>query len=323
MTPVIPCNLCNGKDTEIIAARDREKNPMQTVICTGCGLVWTDPRPSAEETKKFYAQEYRQKYKSTFQPKLKHVYRDMKRAVARYERIKPYLQPGFRVLDIGAGAGFFPYVVKQNGFEISGLEPNEGYARYANDEFNLDVKVGFIQDINFEVEAFDIVTLNHVLEHLEDPGAGLARIFDWLKPGGYLNVEVPNIEATYHAPGNKFHLAHLYTFNPENLKRLGEKAGFAVTDLKIMPGTEHINYIFQKPSQRIHAGPVDSEFRIDGNYNRIRNILDAHTPLSHYLSATPYTRFIKKNSGYLKEQIAIRGFASGRELADNLIARNI
>lgn len=319
----IPCNLCGGTTIEILASRDRNGRPLQTVICRDCGLAWTDPRPSAGETREFYSEKYRRQYKSTIQPKMKHVYRDVNRAITRFNRIQPLLAPGMSVLDVGAGGGFFPYVVKQNGFTVTGLEPNTGYARYAREEFQLDITTGFIQDNAFEENSFDIITLNHVLEHLEDPYAALSRLYSWLRPGGYLNVEVPNIEATYHAPRKKFHLAHLYSFNPDNLQLLGGKAGFTVSDLKIVPGTKHINILFNKPKQPQSVNRPPASCAIPGNYQRIKNIFAAHTTRAHYLSPAPYLRLLRKTAAYLKERVAVSRFDRGREVADYLMSRQL
>ena len=314
----IPCNLCGGTDIDILATRDRNRQPLQTVICRACGLVWTDPRPPAEATRKFYAEQYRQQYKATLQPKLKHVYRDMLRAIQRFKRIESLLQPGMHLLDIGAGGGFFPYVVKQKGFAVTGLEPNAGYAGYGREEFQLDIKTGFIQEVDYDQDSFDLITLNHVLEHLEDPWLALTRIRGWLKPGGYLNVEVPNIEATYHAPGNKFHRAHLYNFNPGNLQRLGERAGFLVTDVQIVAGTRHINMMMQRPTVAASSASGHS-YAIPGNNDRIRKICANHTIWAHYLSWQPYVRFLRKMLTYLREQLALRRFKRGRDVADYLL----
>ena len=316
----IPCNLCGGRHVKVLATRDRNNQPLQTVICLGCGLVWTDPRPTADATRAFYSEKYRRQYKATIQPKMKHVYRDVNRALVRFDRISPLLAPGMKLLDVGAGGGFFPYVVKQNGFTVTGLEPNTGYAEYAREEFDLDIRTGFLQDMNFEDDSFDIITLNHVLEHLEDPFAALVRLGGWLKPGGYLNIEVPNIEATYHAPGNKFHLAHLYTFNPANLQRLAERAGYIVTDTQIVSGTRHINIILQKPNQQ--PGNTQPEScAVAGNYEHIKNIYDAHTTWAHYLSPAPYLRLLRKIAAYSKEKLIVRRFNRGREVADYLISQ--
>ena len=316
----IPCNLCGGTDVKVLGTRDRNGQPLQTVVCRDCGLVWTDPRPAAAATRKFYADHYRHEYKSTLQPKLKHVYRDMQRAMQRYTRIEALLRPGMKLLDIGAGGGFFPYVVKQKGFNVIGLEPNAGYAGYGKDEFDLDIRVGFIQEAGFDRDCFDVITLNHVLEHLEDPYLALTRIRGWLKPGGYLNVEVPNIEATYHAPGNKFHRAHLYNFNPGNLQRLAMRAGFQITDVQLAPGTRHINMIMQRPELAASSAGSGS-CAIPGNYDRIMKIFSAHTTRSHYLSRKPYARVLLKMQTYLREQLAVRRFRRGREVADYVLQR--
>ena len=314
----IPCNLCGGTDVEVIGTSDRKGKPLCTVICKGCGLVWTDPRPGEVATREFYTEHYRVQYKAGAKPKLKHAYRETQRAIARLQRIESLLAPHMRLLDIGAGGGFFPYAVQQRGYAIEGIEPNQGYAAYAMDELRLDIKIGFLQDFDFEADSFDVITLNHVLEHLEDPYAALQRLLRWIKPGGYLNIEVPNIEATYHAPGHRFHLAHLYTFNPDNLTLLARKAGYEVHDLQLMPGTVHINLLLQKPTVPLVAPGV---LGIPGNYHRIKGVLDRHTSIRHYLSPGVYARFFRKQLGYLKEKIAVRKYRKAGELVADLLAR--
>ena len=152
------------------------------------------------------------------------------------------------------------------------------------------------------------------------PAAAIRRLLRWNKAGGYLNVEVPNIEATYHAPGHKFHLAHLYTFNPDNLMLLGRKAGYLIQDMELMAGTKHINIIFQRPADPIQPSMPDS-FSIPGNYDRIRRIFDHHTPMRHYLSTRPYVRLIRKTVGYFREKIAVSKFRRSREIADYILSR--
>ena len=314
----IPCNLCGNTEVEVIGDTDRKGKPLRTVICRTCGLVWTDPRPDATANREYYAEHYRIHYKATHQPKLKHVYRETLRAMERFRRIEPLLSPGMRLLDVGAGGGFFPYTVKQRGYTIEGIEPNLGFAAYASEVLQLDIQAGFLQDFDFAEGSFDIITLNHVLEHLEDPGAALCRLWRWIRPGAYLNLEVPNIEATYHAPGHRYHLAHLYNFNPVNLERLARKAGYLVYDQRLMPGTRHINLILQRPEGPAQA-PAD--LTIPGNYQRIMALLERHTALRHYLSPRVYTRFVRKQFAYLGEKIAVRRFHDARELADSLLAR--
>jgi len=53
-----------------------------------------------------------------------------------------------------------------------------------------------IEEADVEPGSLDVVTLWHVLEHLDDPEAAVARLATWLKPsGGVLLVGVPNLNS--------------------------------------------------------------------------------------------------------------------------------
>jgi len=314
------CNLCGSETAERFGATDRDRQPLRTVLCRSCGLVWTDPRPDSAETRKFYAEDYRLRYKSSYVPKRKHVYRETLRAIARYQAIAPLLQTGMQLLDVGSGGGFFPYVVRQHGMDAQGIEPNQGFAKYAIETFGVPTSNAFFQDVDIAEQSFGVITLNHVLEHLEDPCATLRQLGKWLKTDGFLVVEVPNIEATYHAPHNRFHVGHLYNFNPMNLEHLGAKAGLAIYASTLVTDADHIHITFQRKALAVYHG---GDYTIPGNYERVSSILNRHTELKHYGSAVPYTRFISKRIKDLIEKRAVRGNASPREIADALIAAQL
>lgn len=311
------CNLCGNETAEKIGSAGRDGQPLQTVLCQSCGLVWTDPRPSSEQNRKFYAEQYRLQYKSTYVPKRKHVYRETLRAMARFQAIAEFVQPGMKLLDVGSGAGFFPHVARQQGFDAQGIEPNQGFAEYAVETFGVPTKNAFFQDVDIPEESFDLITLNHVLEHVEDPRTTLEQLGKWLKTDGFLVVEVPNIEATYHAPQNRFHVGHLYNFNPVNLERLGVKAGLAIHASKLVTGEDHIHITFQKQALGVSRSEGDA---LPGNYQRVSEILRRHTTFRHYASVVPYARLLSKQTQYRAERRAVRGDASPREIADALIA---
>jgi len=313
----IPCNLCGSSHVRQIADRDRDGAPLRTVMCECCGLVWTDPRPDDAANRRFYAEDYRLSYKATPTPKRKHALRESRRALARYERIQPLLRPGARVLDVGAGAGFFPYVLQSHGVDVCGIEPNAGFCRWGCETFGVDVRSGFLQDFDFCAEPFDLITLNHVLEHLPDPGAALAILRAWLKPEGVLVVEVPNIESRWHAPEKRFHIGHLYNFNPDNLLRLARCRGLAPADVRLQPETAHINVVFR----RVEPEASGTDCRMPDNAERVAKALATHTRLRHYASLAPHLRALRKWAGYVGEYLSTRGAGSGRKIADRVIAR--
>ena len=176
--------------------------------------------------RRYYSSEYRLDYKGHSTPSLRHIARSGRGALNRYRALAPYMKRGDRILDAGAGGGEVVYVLRKLGFDASGLEPDEQYARHAREALGVPVATGFVQDAAFPAGSFDVVTMYHALEHVEDPSAILSRLRGWMVDQGVLLIEVPNVEAVCIAPGHRFHFAHFYNFNRDALEALGRKAGF-------------------------------------------------------------------------------------------------
>ncbi len=317
VTSSIPCNLCGSGDAEQIRTKDRHGAPLRSVICRQCGLVWTDPRPAPEQVREFYAQEYRLDFKGTYQPKPKHTYRSGKVALDRVQRLRDVLKPGMRILDVGAGGGEVVYVLRAMGYDATGFEPNEGYARYAAEVLGLPVRQGFHQDCLVEPESQDVVTMFHMVEHLEGPFEALQNVYAWLRPGGLLVVEVPNVEAVCQQPHTQFHRGHLYHFNLPTLEKTGERAGFSVVSRFTSADGGNIMVVLRKTSR-----PVSASWAIPGNYERVASILRGHTAMRHVLSRHPFMRPFRKIASGLEEQHRVRKYRSPRDILDAVIAES-
>ncbi|MBL8052210.1 MAG: class I SAM-dependent methyltransferase [Nitrospira sp.] len=314
----IPCNLCGGTEVSILSTRSRSGNPLRTVICQACGLVWSDPRP--HDARQFYEAEYRLAYKNTYSPKPKHVVRAGKVALSRFGKIAQLLSSQKTVLDVGTGGGEFAYLLQSLGHVVNGIEPNRGYADHSIQQYGLTVRVGFVQDATFDPASFDIVTIWHVLEHTEDPGFILARLRSWLKPDGVLVVEVPNVEATCQAPRNTFHEAHLYNFNVVSLRRLAKKQGLYETSHLISQDGGNITMFFTR------AEPlITDQFCavIPGNCEWISRIVRQHTFLRHHLSPSPYVRVWQRLCRSLEERREAVAPSSGKAILDVLYAPHV
>ena len=309
----IPCNLCGGRDVDTLSTKSRSGKSLRTVICRSCGLVWSDPRP--HDARQFYEHDYRLSYKNTYQPKPKHVLRAGKVALTRFEKIRGLLLNRKAVLDVGTGGGEFAYLLQSLGHRVNGIEPNRGYAEYSQQEYDLTVQIGFVQDAVFPPESFDVITIWHVLEHTEDPGSVLARLRSWLKPDGILVVEVPNVEATCQAPQSTFHEAHLYNFNVVALRRLGRKQGLHESWHVISRDGGNITMSFSRRDLSIDPS---YEATIPGNYEWVSRIVRGHHPLRHYLTPLPYLRPLQRLWRSLQEQRETAGTMNGRLLLDAL-----
>lgn len=101
---------------------------------------------------------------------------------------------GRRVLDVGCSSGYLAQPLSERGNTIVGLELDPEAAREA-EPWCERVLVGDVEtmELPLEPDSFDVVLCGDVVEHLRDPGAALARLRPFLRPGGRLVVSTPNV----------------------------------------------------------------------------------------------------------------------------------
>ncbi len=221
------------------------------------------------------------------------------------------------MLDAGAGGGEVVYVLRHLGFDASGLEPDEQYACHAREALGVPVATGFVQDAVFPAGSFDVVTMYHALEHVEDPSAILSRLRGWMADEGVLLVEVPNVEAVCIAPGHRFHFAHFYNFNRDTLEALGRKAGFEPVQTTTSSDGGNLISVFT-------AVPQPKPPRFDAaNYRRVAAVVKGHTSLNYYGSASPYTGPFSRLRTYLADRRAAQGCETPKQVLDKLIEAHV
>jgi 2-polyprenyl-3-methyl-5-hydroxy-6-metoxy-1,4-benzoquinol methylase len=143
--------------------------------------------------------------------------------------------PPARVLDAGAGQGRFVAAAAAAGYAAVGIEPaRRGMQRAA--EAGAAVTMAGIEEFAAPPASFDAITLWHVLEHLQTPGAALTRLREWLVPGGGLLVGVPNLAGLQARMSGRhwYHLdvpRHRVHFTPAGLARLLAASGFEVLEV--------------------------------------------------------------------------------------------
>jgi SAM-dependent methyltransferase len=103
-----------------------------------------------------------------------------------------------QLLDVGAGKGEFVLEAGRTGWEAVGLEPSPAFCDYARERLGVTLVCGWLgEEAGISTASFDLVTLNHVLEHVEEPVPLLRSIAAYLRPGGLLFVEVPNCDSLF------------------------------------------------------------------------------------------------------------------------------
>jgi len=109
----------------------------------------------------------------------------------RIRKIRPYLKPGARVLDIGSVDGVLFLQIPNLAKDCFGIDPTLT-AKVETDRFIL--VPGFFPKDMPAVKPFDAITMLAVLEHFPpaECAAVAAGCAQFLAPGGYLLITVPS-----------------------------------------------------------------------------------------------------------------------------------
>jgi SAM-dependent methyltransferase len=134
-----------------------------------------------------------------------------------------------RLLDIGAGLGVFPFNMKQLGWACTALDPDPRAGAHLRNVVGVDTIIGDFFSTTFDGKYFDVITLNKVLEHVEDPVAMLLKCAIVLARNGFIYVEVPDIAAAVEGSGREeYFIEHYHVFSPASLALCGERAGLSL-----------------------------------------------------------------------------------------------
>jgi SAM-dependent methyltransferase len=227
VTPAAGCPACGGPLAHWLDAPSGEPgdpNAYELLRCDRCGSAATaGPPPGAEayETGTYAAEP----------PRARGLVGALQRVVVRQPVAllrRAGLARGARVLDVGAGRGRLVAALRGAGYEATGIEPS---ARGVAAAVGAGVPVSPHAVHDHEDEGLDAAALWHVLEHLDDPEGALRRVRGWLRPGGLLLVDVPNVASLQARIGGSgwLHLdvpRHRIHLTPAGLRELLSRAGF-------------------------------------------------------------------------------------------------
>lgn len=213
--------------------------------CNKCGLEQTYPRPSEEELKNLYEENYNyvgdragengfySKIRSLFHRScLWKVWLKIDGDISFHEH-----KGKGRLLDLGCNEGTSLNFYKLNGYDVEGLELNARAAEVARSK-GFRIHPGSIENF-LPLQKYDVVVLSNVLEHSLAPRQMLDHVHRILKPSGQLWISCPNSKSffrelfgkywiNWHVP---FHITH---FSENTLTEVLRQSGFT---------TKHISQV--------------------------------------------------------------------------------
>lgn len=230
----INCPLCGShKSTVFLESIDIKKTRkrFKIVECSDCFFKFTNPRPTFQEIGNYYGTDYYSYQK----PQFKSI------------SINPN---GQRFLDYGCGAGHTLLEKASLGYNVFGVEIDD-HSIKTGKELGFNIIKARADKINFPEQYFDMIHVNHVLEHIHNLRTMTTEFHRCLKTGGTLWLEVPNVEsydAKIHGDswGYWYLPVHLYHFNLGSLEKLLKLAGFENFEIKTInvPGiNKRMDYI--------------------------------------------------------------------------------
>lgn len=144
---------------------------------------------------------------------------------------KRLCQPSTKLLDFGCGNGGFLLRSQEMGITSQGCDPDPKSSEVGQ-SLGLNIQKGSDIENLFPSAHFDVITLNHVIEHSTDIPATLNQLHSAMKEGGMLWLALPNPQALNRSAlgtaWSGFHPPyHLTLPSQKELRRLLMDSGFS------------------------------------------------------------------------------------------------
>lgn len=204
-TQTFNCPICNQTHyTKIKTFKDG----VIVGECNNCGLTYTPKRHNTPED--LFGEISMDRLQIMYQPIL-----DRKKNHFRTKIFNQYLSKiklytlGKNHLDVGCAHGFFIDISKQNGFNVTGIEPNKTMAEFGRNYLRLDIIDGTLDQVTLS-QKWNVITFTDSLEYFKNPIHDLSKLVDNnLNDKGIVFIKVPNGDYFYarHILKTKFGLS--------------------------------------------------------------------------------------------------------------------
>lgn len=212
----ISCIFCNVSTALPVI----KESGFQGKKCNECSLIYISPRPSIDEVLDLYGHSdaHISPYSHITESYFKYLHSRHTLSI-----IKKYKKSG-KILEVGAGGGFFLAQARKEGFDPFALELNPIQADFITHSHAIPCEKKQLSSTSFGTTTFDIIYHNDVISHFHDPQEAFATIYAKLNEGGILIFETGNlgdVDRSYYRLFDSFQYPdHLFFFTEKNLRQL-------------------------------------------------------------------------------------------------------
>ncbi len=198
-----------------------------------------------------YGQDIKKKYDFLLSLKKKS---DNFQRVKRIIKFLNFKKMKYKILDVGSGFGIFPIELskKVKNLDIHVIEPDKNNIKFMK-KFKLKVKGKFIENFKSK-EKYDLITLNKVIEHINNPENILKKLNKNMLKNSIIYIEVPDGEGAAKSKEGlfreEFFVDHHHIFSRKSFKDLLSRCRLQTLVMKriIEPSKKYTLYAFAKPN---------------------------------------------------------------------------
>ena len=200
--------------------------------CASCGLLFRAFRTGAEESD-YWSGYNSNSIEQNYDRHRARYYRTVWRLLASLPRRRSSPPT---VLDVGCVPGMLLREAKADGWEIHGCEINQDLCDATEKFCGARMWCGFLEDIDFGTQRFDLITMSDVFRAVTNPLPALRKARSALNPGGVMMIREIDRDHPKHAD----RVAKPYRYdqqfmNPPTARRFMLDAGFSSVDLLNSP----------------------------------------------------------------------------------------
>lgn len=237
---VTSCPVCGFSCRSVVYRKTVRSILLQFVKCTGCALVYQNPRLTQTALTKYFSSSTFISDSKSGEQSLKDQlgYFDYfswdasykKTASFRLERIARYKKAPARLLEIGTATGSFLDEARKAGYSVRGVDVSKTFAEIARKNYGLEVDTGFIEEFPLPVNTYDVICAFGGVSCWTDPIMAFKNIRRSLRKDGVLVMNHPDIESPVprllRDRYPEFNHASLTIFSNRTIRECPKKAGF-------------------------------------------------------------------------------------------------